>query len=111
MPGHVGLQMPCPQQRFSDAPELGHVAGGIDGPDLGLNNELATEITIQHDLDAMLQNVKWYQREAWPVFRIVPLPVAQASPSHRATRGLQPHGLARPSATGTSAGQATNPGT
>jgi hypothetical protein len=81
VPGHVGLQMPGRQQRFSDAPELGHVVAGIDGSDLGLNNELATEITIQHDLGAMLQNVKRCQRDVWPVSRIDPLPVAQASPT------------------------------
>lgn len=79
VPGHVGLKMPGRQQRFSDAPQLGHVVAGIDGSDLGLDNELATEITIQHGLDAMLQNVKRWQREAWPVSRTVPLPVAQAS--------------------------------
>ena len=55
---HVGLQMPSRQHRFGDAPELVHVVAGIDGTGLGLNNELATEVTIQYGLDAMFRNVK-----------------------------------------------------
>jgi len=49
--------MPGRQQCFGDAPELGHVVAGIDGPGLGLNGKLAAESSI-HALDAMLQNVK-----------------------------------------------------
>ena len=45
---HVGLQMPGRQQRFGDAPELGHVSAGIDGSGLGFSSELAAEIAIQH---------------------------------------------------------------
>ena len=50
--------MPSRQHRFGDAPELVHVVAGIDGTGLGLNNELATEVTIQYGLDAMFRNVK-----------------------------------------------------
>jgi hypothetical protein len=58
VPRHIGLQMPSRQQSFGDTPELIHVVAGINGSGLCLNNELATEITIQHGPDAMFRNVK-----------------------------------------------------
>jgi hypothetical protein len=58
VPRHVGLEMPSRQQRFGNAPELVHVVAGIDGSGLGLNNELTTEVTIQHGIYAMFRNVK-----------------------------------------------------
>jgi hypothetical protein len=71
---------------------------------------LAIEITVQHEPDAMLRNVKQWQREARPVFRTVPSTcVAGFTRATGATSGAQQVGLARPSSAWTATDQNTDP--
>jgi hypothetical protein len=112
VPRHIGLQVPGREQGFGDTPELGDVIAGIDGPGLGLNSELMTEIALQHGLHPLLRNVKQWRFGVLPVSRTAPsIRFAGFAKAARATGELRQAGLARPLPGGETTDQTTGPAT